>query len=134
MWGIFGALFKVVAIGFGSLLILAGIFGEGDNALVTLGFIGAGVVVIGMGLGAWKMFSDVGQMQSARRPSFNPGHDRGTQIGLPRLPLVGVVFWMALGAVLTLVLLPFFPPELTEWVEQGRAWVVAKQAAYLAGR
>ena len=142
MWGIFGA-------GFGSLIKTAAIFA--GIVMIVLGFVaayeerqlqmwlyfGGAAVVIGMGLGAWKLLSECYQYD--RRRLKGDAQVSSQLITEERIwtfldfpGLVGVVFWMAVGAVLTLGLLPFFPAELTEWVDRGREWVVTKQAEYAA--
>ena len=142
MWGIlgagFGTLIKTVAIFAGIVMIILGFVAayEERQLQMWLYFVGA-AVVIGMGLGAWKLLSECYQYDRKRLKS--DAQDSSQVITEERIwafldfpGLVGVVFWMAVGAVLALVLLPFFPVELTEWVNQGREWGVTKLAEYAA--
>ena len=73
-----------------------------------------------MGTGVWKLLSDVGQMQSTRASGM-PARGYHKAMRLPRVPggIFGTVLWMVIGAAVALVLQPYFPPEMVEWLEKG---------------
>ena len=142
MWGVlgagFGALIKTAAIFAGIVMIILGLVAvyEGRQLQMWLYFGGA-AVVIGMGLGAWKLLSECYQYDRRRLKSDAQGSsqlitEERISAFLVFPGLVGVVFWMAVGAVLALGLMPFFPAELTEWVDRGREWAVTKLVEYEA--
>ena len=122
----FGALLKTAALCAGGALLLAAFFAAifGDEASFWM-LSGLGVLIIGMGIGAWKLLSDVGTMQSAGASSTRVSRGYRRPMRLPRVPggILGMGLWMAVGAALALSLQQYFPPEMVEWVGKGEEFV-----------
>jgi len=131
-----GAMVRVSSF-IGGLLIIAWAFWDISGWAKQIPLFLTGLFVIGLGQGlAYQLANSAG----LKRPSGSPRRtkskrsSKNTVFSIPgmrrnygqnRLVMHGllwVIFWMAIGAVISLSLYPMFPEILSNWVHTWQGW------------
>lgn len=126
-----GAVVRIGTVFFGIILIGNAFLSDRSDAAIWTQVI-LGIFLIGLGQGVAHQMAQ-GQWRVPGVPSVSsigsPSYRRPGQ----RLVMHGflwVILWMAVGAALSLSLLPLFPDLMVEWVDQGQKWTLELKGKY----